>query len=100
MINAWDSETIDGADYDCYFKGKGDKRVVQVHEITSKHRTGPTTERVISNALPLETRDLPLDRQEALSFVQRYLWDLHPETKKRVVERLCAVGDSPEFRSI
>ncbi len=99
MNKIWKGEIFDGGDYQFIFKRNDDKRVVQVHEVTSQQRTGATTKQTTSNAIPVEIKDMPLERQEAEDLVQRYLSDRHDNEKERVIERLCAVDDLPEFRT-
>lgn len=90
MSDMWKADTIHGDNYAFYFQIEGGKHLVKIHEVLSKVRTGPTTNRTSTNAFPEESRELPLSQQDAEALVRKYLDDMPPKSLERIVARLCA----------
>ena len=90
MDNMWMGERVTGEAYQLQCKSEDSKQAVRIYEVIGRTRTGRTAWAVTTRPVPIKTRGLPTQRDEADTMVNVFLYDLCPEKKKLVIERLCA----------
>jgi hypothetical protein len=93
MTQKWTGDSAYGKNYVIEFKHKGDKQVADVIQITGFREPQDTAYQVDNKSL-IESRNLPLNQQEAEGFVEQYLADLRPDEKVLVIERLCSQSEA------
>jgi hypothetical protein len=91
MTQKWTGDSAYGENHVIEFKHKESKQVVEVFAVSNFRQTEGGTTQVGREVI--ESRDLPVNRQEAESFIEQYLSDLNPEEKELVIGRLCTESD-------
>lgn len=83
-------DSIKGTNYEFQFikDEDGRKVTVLVNEIESNYSSGGTQSNKVQK-VGIDSRSLPLSRQEAESLVQKYLSDLHPDRIEQTIYNLC-----------
>ena len=92
MTERWTGDSTYGKNYLIEFKHRGSRPIVEVFAARRDGGQEGMAARVGENATPVESRDLPLNREDATGFTEQYLADLNDREKELVIERLCAEG--------
>lgn len=98
MTKMWTGDSSYGKDYLIEFKHRDDQQIVEIFASRGFGETEDQAARGDENTMPIESRDLPLSREDAEGFVEKYFSDLNDKEKSLLVERLSTAAES--FRGL